>query len=645
MFIVESITFFLPPMKISKKCFYFALLVFLASSLATALMLKTTTLLADTGGIRWQDWGKAPFEQAQQSDKLIILDVGIEGCTACRWMDEDTYTHPDVIELINEHFVAVVADAEAQPDLGERYSDWSWPATIFMTADGTQVLALAGNRRPGNFVPILEKIIEQKQAGNIVPDELAPYSAPPEPVETELTVLRNRLRARLDNLLNEQNGGWSRNGISTTTGAPLQHLYLRAHMYGNDELNRLALKSSAAYLNAIDPVWGGVYVRSFNEAPARFKGLNAVPEKRIANQASALIAFSQAYANSGDGRYLAGIAEVDRFLNDWMKDGNNTFYTSQEDDPPHLEDGMNAIDYWLIDNDQGRQKYGIPPIDHAAYTDKNAQLIDAYIVTYESTGDGRYLETAIKAVDALLQNRTTENGWILQAHATASIADDKRMRPLVVHDKPYLGAQAWMGTALLALYRATADGNWLDHAVTVADAMLVNLYDKANGGFYSVIPDETATIIPPRKPLELNAVAARFIYDLWVYTKNGDYAEIPEATIRAVATPEILRREGRITGQTALLLEKLTAAYVEFSVVGDPDHEDAQALFNASREIYHPRKLLHFEKAGRYPSGKEARLYICNPDKCSIPITNPADVAEFADRFRAPASGSGLFRG
>ena len=218
-------------------------------------------------------------------------------------------------------------------------------------------------------------------------------------------------------------------------------------------------------------------------------------------------------------------------------------------------------------------------------------------------------------VDALLRHRKTEHGWMLQVHATESIADDNRMRPLVVRDKPYLGAQAWMGAALLALYRATGDAKWLDHAVTVADAMLDTLYDGKNGGFYSSPPDETASIIPPRKPLELNAVAAHFLYDLWVYTKNDGYAPIPEATIRAVATPEILRREGRITGQTALALEKLTAAYVEFSVVGDPNREDAQALFNASREAYHPRKLLHYEKPGRYPSGKEARLYICNPDR------------------------------
>ena len=73
--------------------------------------------------IQWQQWGKAPFQKAQAEDKMILLDVGMEGCTACRWMDEFTYTDDNVIELINKHFVAIVADAEAQPDLGERYSD------------------------------------------------------------------------------------------------------------------------------------------------------------------------------------------------------------------------------------------------------------------------------------------------------------------------------------------------------------------------------------------------------------------------------------------------------------------------------------------------------------------------------------------
>ena len=116
--------------------------------------------------IQWQQWGKAAFVQAQAEDKMILLDVGMEGCTACRWMDEITYTHDKVIKLVNEHFVAIVADAEAQPDLGERYSDWAWPATIFMAPDITQVLALSGNRRPNNFIPILEELIKRKPAIN-----------------------------------------------------------------------------------------------------------------------------------------------------------------------------------------------------------------------------------------------------------------------------------------------------------------------------------------------------------------------------------------------------------------------------------------------------------------------------------------------
>ena len=123
---------------------------------------------------------------------------------------------------------------------------------------------------------------------------------------------------------------------------------------------------------------------------------------------------------------------------------------------------MRTVDYWLIDNDRGRQEYGIPPIDHAAYTDKNAQLINAYAITFESTGDEQYLETATNAVDALLQNRNTETGWVLQAHATDSIAGDKRMRPLVVHDTPYLGAQAWMGVRpCWPCTAATGEAKWL----------------------------------------------------------------------------------------------------------------------------------------------------------------------------------------
>ena len=57
-------------------------------------------------------------------------------------------TDETVIDLVNTHFMPIEVDAEARPDIGERYSDWAWPATIFLAPDATQVLAIRGRRLP-----------------------------------------------------------------------------------------------------------------------------------------------------------------------------------------------------------------------------------------------------------------------------------------------------------------------------------------------------------------------------------------------------------------------------------------------------------------------------------------------------------------
>ena len=126
---------------------------------------------------------------------------------------------------------------------------------------------------------------------------------------------------------------------------------------------------------------------------------------------------------------------------------------------------------------------------------------------------------------------------------------------------------------------------------------------------------------------------------MWIYTKEDQFADVPERTLRAIAQPEIIRREGKITGELALALEKVTAAYVEFSVVGDQQLPASQALYKAGLQTYHPRKLLHYEAPGRYPQRKNPAMYICNPDMCSIPIEDPMLVAEQASAFRRAAGG------
>jgi uncharacterized protein YyaL (SSP411 family) len=592
--------------------------------------------------IDWRHWELAAFSEAKETDKIILVSVGMEGCAACARMESITYTDSDVIDLVDEHFVAIEVDAEARPDIGERYSDWAWPATIFLAPDATQVLAIRGNRLPRNFIPILEDVIGKHAAGELKPDPRSPYAAPPKPAETDMTRIRDDLRAQIDRSLNRKYGGWNRNGIGgEESGSRLRHLYLRAHLYDDDELHNLALKSSAGFLENIDEVWGGSYSASFPddmEAPGKFAGLRAIPEKRIRVQSNAITAFAIAYQHTGDQEFIDGIDDIDRYLEDWMMSPQGTFYTNQKAMPANLPEGMSADDYWVLPGDEERRKFGIPPIDHAVYTDRNGEVIAAYVLAYEATGDRHYLNRAAIAATSILGERLQDEGWLIQAKANGEVDDDARMRPYVTEARPFLSAQVWFGTGLLSLYRATGDEVWLKAANRIAKATLASLYDYEKGGFFATVPDATASVIAPRKPLEANGTAASFFYDLWIYTKDDGYVSIAENTIRSVAVPSIIRREGRITGEFAMALEKVTTAYVEFSIVGNTSHPNSQALFDACRDVFEPRKLLHFEEPGRYPVRDKPAMYICNPDMCSIPIEDPKQVAKYAADFRGPAA-------
>lgn len=606
------------------------------------ILLLSISGAATAADIDWKHWELDAFEAAKASDKIILVSVGMEGCAACARMESQTYTDDGVIDLVNEHFVAIEVDAEARPDIGERYSDWAWPATIFLAPDSTQVLAIRGNRVPRNFIPILNDLVAKHSAGALEPDPRSPYAAPPEPATTELSIIRDNLRAQLDRSLNKKYGGWGRTGIGgEQSGSRLRHLYLRAHLYDDAELQDVALKGSAGFLNAIDPVWGGSYSRSFPddfELSGSFAKLRAVPEKRILVQSNAITAFAIAFQHTGDEKYLHGIADIDRYLKNWMMSPDGTFYTNQKSEPPGLPRGMSAGDYWILSSDQERRQFGVPPVDHAVYTDKNGEVISAYVLAYEATGNEDYLRTAMRAAISILDNRSRKEGWIVQALGNDKADDDARMRALVTEERPFLSAQAWFGTALLGLYRATGEEKWLEAAAEIGKATLATLHDEERGGFYATVADATAAIIAPRKPLESNGTAASFFYDLGIYTKDDRFNDIANSTIRSVADPVMIRREGKITGEFAVALEKVTTAYVEFSIVGDVSHPNAGALFSAGRDVFEPRKLLHYEAPGRYPDRGIPSMFICNPDMCSLPIEDPALVAKTAASFHGPAT-------
>jgi len=584
-------------------------------------------LTSSAAEIHWQKWSKAAFEQASRENKMILVNVGIEVCYACKWMEEGTYQVPGIANLVMQHFVPIQVDANARPDLGERYSDWAWPATIFMDPQGTQVLALRGSRRPKNFLPVLNTLIEQHANNALAADKLAPYVAPEKAETSELSVLRDRIRASLDADFDDVNAGWG-DALKEINGfGRMEQLFMRAFIEADDQSAKRAVATAEAMMGRLDPVWGGFF-------PAGESGwTDPITEKRTGSDATAMMTFAAAYQITNDKKFLLAASNVDRFLRNWMMSDEGTFYTSQEGELISMPAGMSPADYFNLGSDAERRKHGTPPIDHTVYTDLNARVIKAYVELYEAAGNQHYLQTAIRAADAIIKTRLQNEGWLIQVQQPKVAGTDVRIHLLNIEKRPLLRAQVEFGVALLSLYRATGEARWLNTATKMADVTRRLLEDPNLGGFYATSIDSTDTITPRRKPLQDNGTAARFYYQLSRYTKNKKYVQTAEKAVRATVSDEILNREGRIIGNLAVALETLTANYVEFSIVGVADDPAAKALFAAARKVHDPRKIQHFEKPGRYPDLGRAAVYICNPTACSIPIFKPEDLQQQADKF------------
>ncbi len=588
-------------------------------SLILSVLLGVTILEAKEAAIDWQEWSPEAFAKAKQLDRPVFINVGHEGCIACRWMKESTFSEPAIIKTINENFVAIQVDSEMRPDIGERYSDWAWPALVFNSPDGTQVLAIRGNRRPDTFGEILEKIIEGHEAGTLQADGLAPYAAPEKVRESPMKEIRDQVRAQLDNSYDTSHAAWGETKIIEDP-ARLLHYAMRSLIEGDALAEQRFFESVDWFLGHIDKVWGGLFYESSDD------GKIFVFEKRLESQAAGLQLFSTAYQLTGEQRYADAVYAIHRYLNALMRSQTGLYFANQQINLESLPDEMSFKAYYDL-GDEARRSIGIPSIDRSLYTDLNARIVSGLVRAYEVTGKEAYLRSALNTAEALITTRKTKNNSFVQFKANSEFRQEERIHTVLSSDAIFLRPHAYLGQAFSDLYRATADEKWQKEAKNIA-SVLLELHDNRLGGFFG-----TTDQMIPRKPLEDNAVASYFLYQLGVLTKNKSYKSAAEKAIKATAREDIVRREGQITGRLALASELLTEEYIEFSIVGDPNEKAARELYGAAEKVYVPHKVLHYEAVGRYPGLDRPALYICTSQTCSLAITEAQDVGTEVNRY------------
>ncbi len=91
--------------------------------------------------VDWYPWGQEAFDRAKAEDKPVFVSIGYSSCHWCHVMAHESFSDPQVADLLNEAFVCIKVDREERPDIDASYMAYcqamgrncGWPLNIILT--------------------------------------------------------------------------------------------------------------------------------------------------------------------------------------------------------------------------------------------------------------------------------------------------------------------------------------------------------------------------------------------------------------------------------------------------------------------------------------------------------------------------------
>lgn len=562
-----------------------------------SLFLSSSTVLAAAPTITWRDWSDEVFAEAKASKKLVLLDLEAVWCHWCHVMEEQTYSDPAVATLINKHFIALRVDQDSRPDLGTRYREYGWPATIVFNEAGTELAKRAGFVEPDEMRTLLEEAVKNptKPQDDAESGDSTPEAAPHEVLD-ELTKRYYRMH---DDKLG---------------GLRIAQKYLDADSVewgliqtGEEQSERdavmvkLTLNSN---LKLFDPVWGGVYQYSthYNWNRPHF-------EKIMSTQSKNMTMYSLAYVQFGDPAYLKAAEDIRRYIKTFLTSPDGAFYTSQDAD---VVKGEHSAEYFTLD-DGARRAQGVPQVDTHIYARENGWMIESLVALYRASGDRAVLEEALRAARWVLEKRALPGGGF--RHDEVDKAG------------PYLGDSLAMGRAMLALYSATGDRTWLRDTQRTAEFIAKTFIPAGSDGVVSTAVKD-GQVLAAVKPIDENIRAARYFNLLSRYLGDTALREHAHGALRYLVTPKVAFDSSTEPG-VLIASRELSREPLHVTVVAPKGDAKAAGLFAAA--LRYPRIYKRTEWLDRaegplpasevnYPTLPKPAAFVCTEKRCSLPI-------------------------
>lgn len=122
---------------------------------------------ARPSAIQWLSFENAHAKTIKEK-KLMMVDVYTDWCKWCKVMDEQTFSHPDIVAFARKNMVMAKMNAESDAKVRFRNKEYTqrqlaaglgvtgYPTVVFFDDKGEFITNVSGFIKPEQFLPILE---------------------------------------------------------------------------------------------------------------------------------------------------------------------------------------------------------------------------------------------------------------------------------------------------------------------------------------------------------------------------------------------------------------------------------------------------------------------------------------------------------
>jgi hypothetical protein len=625
--------------------------------------------------VDWFPWTEEAFDKARRDDRPVFLSIGYSTCHWCHVMERESFSDPEVAELMNGAFVSIKVDREERPDLDDHYMQVSllltgsggWPLTILMTPDGQPFFA-------GTYIPrdaaygrlgMLELIPRVQELWANERDELlssadsihaelgrAASSVPNGFAAREGTLVR--AARSLSAVFDAQYGGF---GTAPKFPMPT-HLLLLLRSWRRTG-DPAALSMVERTLTAIRN--GGVYDQvggGFHRYSTDRQWLVPHFEKMLYDQALLSIACAETWQATGKDFYRRTATDTLGYVLRDLSLPDGGFAAAEDADSEGEEGrfylwtaaelraalgagaesfmeghGVKGTEPCILhragpdtapssDTEVLLQIRGLRPRpfrDDKLLTDWNGLTVAALARAGAAFRRADFLSAALRAVRFILDRMRTEDFRLLH-----------RYRDGEAGIRAFADDYAFLAWGLVELYEATFEAPLLTEALSLVDVMNADFWDPVNGGYFQGAADGeqriqrrvsiTDGVIP-----SANSVMLLVLLKLHRLTGEPDHAR-RAATVSRLYPADAEQNAGSFSFFFSGI-DFLLGPTTELVIVGALEAGDTRLMREVLRGRFLPCLTVSYVSPGtdagyRGLNGR-ATAYVCRDFTCLLPTNDP----------------------